>query len=1155
MKKNIAAKYSAFIVVSDDWFRGGKMKITVIAVSAPVLQKLRKYEKKYRERYSSETLEFALYYVAGGAMGYLTKKDQMLKDLQDSDMDILDMMGAPQMVVEMVSSVMNGYKGQCLVIGNLCREYTRLGAFSMSDMGSMMKKPGTKTEKIEEKKPEKKTKTAMEKMHRIRRMALILGSVLPFGMMKDMKNTFLLTDYWQQATDKDMDSFMSLILRNYFKKSFLPKEVPCTMRYGIYAKDPFTEKTYDGPKEYFRSHPYDPGKKTVVLAFYGHSYPNDFMPVIRAFFERLSKTCNVLPLAFSQNDDTDLPALEKILTDKSYPVSGMVNLISFRLGAGPMGGDADNAVEILKKLDVPYYKPFAQTKATQEEWQHANALNPGEFLIDIMLPELDGGLSTVSVGAMKSGDAESDDYDSVILEPDFERIDMVCRRLEKHLALRDKPNAQKKIALICYNYPPGESNLFGGAFLDTFVSASKFLSWLKEDGYQVTEMTPEELKEKFVEGGLCNAPEYGDASCDMEVFEMEGKPYPIHGLRSGNVFIGLQPAREAGAEDPASYHDKNKAPEAAYRAFYQWLNEKETPDAIIHFGTHGTLEFLPGKENGMTSQCWPDQMIGDIPHFYYYYLGNPSEAVIAKRRTQATLISYQGPPLKEGGLYGELADLKATIAEYRESRLAAPERSEDLFQHIEKLCLQAGFLKDEVLTESGLEMIEAKLYEYEHAMITDGLHVLDEIEYEGLAKALSGHYLPVSPAGDPYRNPEILPAGRNLVQFDPTLVPTPVAVERGSEVARETIEQFKKENGKEPEKLALIVWGLETSKTQGESLGQIMYCLGLRLSKDGRSYENRLELIPGSELKRPRIDVTIHICGFFRDMYPNLLDDLNEIFRKLRELPDEEYPNWYKIHSEAYEKELLEAGYSLEKAKELALCRIFGPKRGEYGTRLTKTVREGRWQDAAEIGIFFTEDLSYAYTGSMVGSEAREALARNYQDVQMITQVRNNAEYELVDLDHYYEFYGGLAKAVENVTGGKPLMLVADTTGEQITTSHLEESLNRGIKTRLLNPAWIDSMMRHEYHGVEQIQKRFENVMGFAASTDQIAQSVFSELENVYVHDIARKEQMQKSNRWAYLKMLERLQEANNRGYWNASEEELNELRDAYLETEGESET
>ena len=177
-----------------------------------------------------------------------------------------------------------------------------------------------------------------------------------------------------------------------------------------------------------------------------------------------------------------------------------------------------------------------------------------------------------------------------------------------------------------------------------------------------------------------------------------------------------------------------------------------------------------------------------------------------------------------------------------------------------------------------------------------------------------------------------------------------------------------------------------------------------------------------------------------------------------------------------------------------------------------------------------------------------------YSNVNFISQVRNNAEYELTDLDHYYEFYGGFAKAVENVKGDKPLMLVADTTGDDVKVSSLKAALERGIATRILNPAWIEGMMKHEYHGVSQIQKRFENIMGFAASTNQISSDTFSRLEKCYAENEKLKKQMLKSNKWAYMKMMERLMEANNRGYYDATEEELSQIREAYLEAEGEAE-
>ena len=179
---------------------------------------------------------------------------------------------------------------------------------------------------------------------------------------------------------------------------------------------------------------------------------------------------------------------------------------------------------------------------------------------------------------------------------------------------------------------------------------------------------------------------------------------------------------------------------------------------------------------------------------------------------------------------------------------------------------------------------------------------------------------------------------------------------------------------------------------------------------------------------------------------------------------------------------------------------------------------------------------------------------RHYHKIDFISQIRNNVEYELTDLDHYYEFYGGLSKAVESRKGQKPVMLVADTTGQEVKVQGIQEALQRGITTRLLNPAWIEGMMRHEYHGVQQIAKRFENVMGFAASTDAVDSQTFSRLTRCYAGNEKLRHQMQRSNKWAYMKMMERLMEAENRGYYQATEEELSQIREAYLEAESEAE-
>ena len=394
------------------------------------------------------------------------------------------------------------------------------------------------------------------------------------------------------------------------------------------------------------------------------------------------------------------------------------------------------------------------------------------------------------------------------------------------------------------------------------------------------------------------------------------------------------------------------------------------------------------------------------------------------------------------------------------------------------------------------------------------------------------------------------------MQFDPRLVPTRTACERGMKAAQLSVEAYHEKTGTYPDTTALILWGLETSRSQGETIGQILYYLGIRLKTEKSSYDDRLEVIPTEELDRPRMDVVIHICGFFRDMYPNLIDNLNAMLRQILRLEEGPEKSYFTANTRKMAEELQRFHPEMEEreAWDLASCRIFGPKEGEYGTRLTDVVRKGSWKDAAEIGSSFTEDLSYGYSFRRRGVKAEEVLAGQYDHVDFISQVRNNVEYELTDLDHYYEFYGGLARAVENKKGSKPVMLVADTTGEAVKVQDLKSSLERGIATRLLNPEWIQGMMRHDYHGVQQIAKRFENVMGFAASTDVVTGEIFSRMTRCYAGDEKLRKQMQQSNKWAYMKMMERLMEASNRGYFDVTEEELSQIREAYLEAEGEAE-
>ncbi len=1163
------------------------MKITVIAVSSPALYHLSNLRHEF-ERDLNQKIVWNLLRISPSFVPFLlSQQEEIISSIEDSDFVVMDLMGSSPVLLEVFEEGLKRCRGHRLIIGNLCREYTKLGAFSMS---MMKKRNSPEKEDIllpqEEQRRQNDTSRAIKTMHRMRKIAMILGNIIPFGMAKDIKNAFRLTDYWQQGTEEDLRSFIHLILREYLGQRQVPKEKPSGIKYGIYLKHPLTGEVFESLPSYRKKHFTRPRPLTVALLFYGHSYPNDFSPVTREVFTQLEENYNILPIAFSQSRDCDLDDLRSYLCDKEISLCAVINLMPFRLGAGPMGGDAQKAIDILENCNVPYFKPLIVTRADRTEWEERSALDSGEFLISILLPELDGAIHTYPLGlSRRERIAEEEGLDISITEPIKERISTFCKRLDRFVTLRTKANCDKKIALVCYNYPAGEGNLFSASFLDSFSSLSNILKHLHRKGYQVEELSEEELRRFFTSDGMCNDPAW--ASSSPSPYTYEG--VPIRGLRSGNIFIGIQPVKKQNQTEE-EIHDRNLPPSKEYQSFYLWLEHEFQADAVIHIGTHGTLEFLPGKENAVSGDCWPDKLLGLLPHFYYYYVGNPSEAMIAKRRSNASLISYLPPVFRESELYGPYSDLKRLISEYREALQIAPERCNDLLTDMEELSRSLSFLKEgEVLRSSMLDKIEEELYEYETSLIPDGLHILgkpytpeeaesfaeralsfigkedtryeekkktllhyclNNTELDSLTEALNSSYLPVGIAGDILKEPDLLPSGRNLVQFNPLHVPTRTAFERGKTIAENILRSYFDRHGAYPETTAVILWGLETSKTQGETLGQILYYLGARLKEGSDRFDSRFELLPLEELDRPRIDVVIHICGFFRDMFPNLLENLNELFRKLDELKEDPKDSFFAKNTERRYRENLESGLRSELARELARSRIFGPGEGEYGTSLTRRIKEGSWKDSRELGDFFADDLSYLYSSSQRAFPARNSLLSSYKRVELLSQVRNNVEYELTDLDHYYEFYGGLSKAIENVRGEQADMYVADTVGAGIAVRDIKTALQRGIRLRLLNPQWIEGMMRHQYHGVQEIAKRFENVIGFASTTNSIDEKTFSDLQKQFVFDEHLRRRMQQSNRWAYIQVLNRLAEAKNRGLWTPTDKEWSTLQEVYLETE-----
>ncbi len=576
----------------------------------------------------------------------------------------------------------------------------------------------------------------------------------------------------------------------------------------------------------------------------------------------------------------------------------------------------------------------------------------------------------------------------------------------------------------------------------------------------------------------------------------EGERFLIPGMLNGNLFIGLQPTRGIHEHPESVYHDGQLPPPHQYAAFYQWLREEFSADAIIHIGTHGTLEFLPGKENGMSKNCFPDQFVSDLPHFYYYYVGNSSEGMIAKRRSHATLLSYHAPPFVEGELYGEYAALERLIHEYRDAKQMDSERCATIWEQIKELARQLEF------KPLRLEGIEQELYRMQRSLIPQGLHVLgqgfscddatkymsfvlrhdradvpslrrllardkeldydrlltendterlahlDEMaeravkaflqsgeipeaeysvaaelkktlnfgkrayeaalsnnELEALLHGLNGTYIPVKLAGDVMRYPEILPTGRNMYQLDPRDVPSESAIKRGEEIARRTISLYYSDKRKYPETTAIILWGIETARTQGETIGQILHYLGVRLGSQKNRFQTIYEIIPLAELSRPRLNVVVNISGVFRDMFPTVVEELHELFQRVAQLDEPEENNFFKRQTNQLYIRLLKDGYPHDEAFDLACARIFGPAEGEYGTGISKMIETKNWSDEEQLGAMYNQSVQHMYSNKHHGQKMEKLFQSHLEAIDIVSQLRSNHEYEMIDIDDYYGFF------------------------------------------------------------------------------------------------------------------------------------------------------
>ncbi len=1218
------------------------LKLVIVTVSNPVISDIIKAKSVIEEKYGN-LLDLKLFYVGSKVSPDSLKEIE--NSIVESNFIILDLMGSSPEIGKTCFNSCKHYNKNLVIIGNGERyklnTVSRLGEFLVKEHPSQIE--------------------AIEVTESYENTELVNN--------KDIRSYIYIRQYWKNAGVEEILNMLYLILRDYQNHKEIKEPQPPVKPKPISICDPSNMKRFLDLDDYIKQGYINYEKPTVAILYYGNSGPNRTQDQIGKISDRISQFANVIPIAFTSYGRRHLSEVENILLSPNSPKLDIIlNFMAFRLASGPMREESQHDLDLLKKLNVPCIHPFFMAKREIAEWEASDkGISTGEFLTTVMLPELDGSIEMYPVGGIKNNSFNKQ-YNVEIIELDIieDRVEKLIGRVKKWINLRHKQNKEKKVAIICYNYPPSEGNIFGGAFLNTFESVENILSTLKNESYSVDSISKEDLMGYFTAGKIVNSGKWSteDTSKHMIKYSsinyiseiknvvnykdtcetwreapgnimVEGNDFLIPGKIFQNVFVGLQPTRGIHENPEKAYHDRFLPPHHQYQAYYKWLKEEFEADIIVHVGTHGTLEFLKGKECGMSSDCYPDIMVYDMPHAYIYNITNSAESSIAKRRSHAVMISYQPPNFTEGELYGDLILIESLINEYHVAEQTDETKCKDIFSNIKEkakelnipaenldelenelyrmkrslipcglhtfgkgynveeainfmkfvlrydraetkslkrlICEQEGLDYDEELKQNNVELLK-RLDIFSNEIIDNfidkgevdscyldalnfGKQCMEAVrncnEMNGLLKVLNGEYLPAKMSGDVFRNPEVLPTGYNMYQFDPYSVPTAVAYERGKNIAENTLEKYKAETGQYPKSVAIVLWGIETSRTQGETLGQILNYLGVKIGNNKNKFNFQYEIIPIEKLNHPRIDITIDMSGFFRDMYPNMVDELNNIFRDIYSLDEPDDFNYFKANSKKIYDSLINNGYEKEEAEELSYSRLFGPREGEYGNGVNKLIETRNWKDESQLGNLFIQNTGNIYTKNYRGKRIEGLFNEMLSKVDLVTQIRSYHGYEVTDLDDFYTHFGGMAKAVEVSKGEKVKIYINDTTGEKIETDNVQNSIARGVRTRLLNPKWIDGMLENKYHGAQKIEKIFENIIGLASTTNEVEGWIFDNLHSTYISDETMKERMKDNNKWAYSDIIERMIEAKERGYWNATEEQYKELCKAYIETEG----
>ena len=388
----------------------------------------------------------------------------------------------------------------------------------------------------------------------------------------------------------------------------------------------------------------------------------------------------------------------------------------------------------------------------------------------------------------------------------------------------------------------------------------------------------------------------------------------------------------------------------------------------------------------------------------------------------------------------------------------------------------------------------------------------------------------------------VLPTGRNTHAVNPYSVPSQVAFDRARHTAEALLNRYRQEHGRYPRAMALVLWGLDNIKTQGEGVAQALWLLGVRPVRDALNRTTDVAIIPLEELKRPRIDVVMTVSGIFRDLFAPTMTLLDKAVRRVAALDEPLDLNYVRRNI----SESMNDGAS---DFDEAVTRVFSNAPGNYGTNVNFMVLDSQWEKEETLGDLFVTRKSFAYTRdskgrTVEGREAPHLMNDALSRVEATYQNLDSFEIGITDVDHYFEYLGGVSKAVESRTKSRPAIYISDSLSPQTKIRSLEETVRLESRSKTLNPKWYEGMLKHGFRGVAEIENHVANTFGWSATADAVDPWIYTEIARTFVLDRAMFERLWALNRYSTQSLVRRLLEAHDRGYWNPDEEVLERLRD-----------